>query len=34
VKLAMSEACPNQSEYIAAFHALSAAPQFRVRNGG
>ena len=25
VKLAMSEACPNQSEFIAAFHALSAA---------
>jgi hypothetical protein len=25
VKLAMSEACPNQREFIAAFHALSAA---------
>jgi len=25
VKLAMSEACPNQSEFIAAFHALGAA---------
>ena len=25
VKLAMSQACPNQSEFIAAFHALSAA---------
>ena len=25
VKLAMSEACPNQNEYIAAFHALGAA---------
>jgi Transposase DDE domain group 1 len=25
VKLAMSQACPNQREYIAAFHALSAA---------
>ena len=25
VKLALSEACPNQREFIAAFHALSAA---------
>jgi hypothetical protein len=25
VKLAMNEACPNQREFIAAFHALSAA---------
>jgi len=25
VKLAMSEACANQREFIAAFHALSAA---------
>ncbi|MCC6172536.1 MAG: transposase [Gammaproteobacteria bacterium] len=25
MKLAMSSACPNQAEYIAAFHALSAA---------
>lgn len=25
VKLAMSQACPNQREFIAAFHALSAA---------
>jgi hypothetical protein len=25
VKLAMSEACPHQREFIAAFHALSAA---------
>jgi len=25
VKLAMSEACPNQAEFISAFHALNAA---------
>lgn len=25
VKLAMTQACPNQREFIAAFHALSAA---------